>query len=58
MLGEGGTRGGGGVVSGTDSGGGVVGREERGDGARAIGWAFGPVGARAQFFFLNKFRGK
>ena len=24
---------------------------------RAVGWAFGPVGARA-VFFLNKFRGK
>ena len=34
-----------------DSGGGVVGREERGDGAWAVGWAFGPVGAGA--FFLK-----
>ena len=33
------------------SGGGVVGREERGDGAWAVGWAFGPVGAGA--FFLK-----
>ena len=49
VHGEGGTRGGGGFVSGTDSSGGVVGREERGDGAgRRLGSA---QSARARVFF-------